>query len=202
VDNTTLANIGVILCMSCPAVVSAGICLLIWLQSRAALARINADLDRAQASAFDAQLTLWLSLVPTFTYRNEIEVEAKLLWALVTFAGYAPHQIALRVPVAVQVGRANANGQADWVLYADGRPCVVIEAKAPGQSLNGAVKAQARSYAYALNVPTYLLTNGHQIAIYRRGVQADQLILDCQISQIGNNWPAIAAAINPPDNSN
>lgn len=196
-----METVAALICLAGPAVV---VYIIVQHRSRQQIAALAADLAAAQNSACDAQCALWLTIAPTLTYRNEIEVEAKLVWPLVTFAGYAPHQIDLRVPVAVQVGRTMANGQADWVLWDSSRAAavLVVEAKGPGQSLNGPVQAQARSYAYALNAPRYLLTNGLVIAVYRRGVQGDQLEIEAPVAQLAAHWPALVAALNPTDNIN
>lgn len=77
------------------------------------------------------------------------------------------------------------------------RTIVVIEAKAPGQPLNGAVQSQARSYAFALGAPMFLLTNGSRLQIYRRGVQFDQLVVNCTVEELVEQWPVIVEALNP-----
>lgn len=191
-----------LICLVGPAAAVAVVSFFFWRRSRREIADIAARLAIAETSAIDAQRQQWLATVPGQTYRNEIEVETKFIGPLVSFVGYTPNQIALRVPIAVQVGRSAANGQADWVLYVEGRPRVVIEAKGPGQSLNGAVQGQARSYAYALNASTYLLTNGATVEVYRRGVQTDERLLAFPVAEIAGKWTALAAAIAPPDNYN
>lgn len=141
----------------------------------------------------------WLLSVPNIHYRNEFEVEVKFIAPLLDYLGFAPDQVDLRVPVSVQVGRNTATGTADWVLWTPGHtsPIVVIEAKAPGQPLNGATQGQARSYAFALGAPMFLLTNGSRLQIYRRGVQSDQLVVNCTVEELVEQWPAVVEALNP-----
>ncbi len=141
----------------------------------------------------------WLLSVPDIQYRNEFEVEVKFIAPLLDYLGFAPGQVDLRVNVSVQVGRNTATGTADWVLRSPdrSRPLVIIEAKAPGQSLNGAVQSQARSYAFALGAPMFLLTNGSRLQIYRRGVQTDQVVIDCTVEELVEQWPNIVEALNP-----
>ncbi len=163
---------------------------------------MNTLSDRVNVLSSEAREGLrlqWLLTLPTLQYRNELEVEVKFIAPLVDYLGFAPDQVDLRVPVSVQVGRNTATGTADWVLWtpAHTRPIVVIEAKAPGQPLNGAVQSQARSYAFALGAPMFLLTNGSRLQIYRRGVQTDQLVVNCTVEELVEQWPAIVDAINP-----
>lgn len=141
----------------------------------------------------------WLLTLPDIEYRNEVEVEVLFIAPLVEYLGFAADQVDLRINVSVQVGRNTATGTADWVLWTPGHtsPIVVIEAKAPGQPLNGAVQSQARSYAFALGAPMFLLTNGSRLQIYRRGVQLDQLVVNCTVEELVEQWPAIVDALNP-----
>lgn len=141
----------------------------------------------------------WLLSVPYLQYRNEFEVEVKFIAPLLDYLGFAPGQVDLRVNVSVQVGRNTATGTADWVLWSPdrSRPLVIVEAKAPGQSLNGAVQSQARSYAFALGAPMFLLTNGSRLQIYRRGVQTDQVVVNCTVEELVEQWPAVVEALNP-----
>lgn len=141
----------------------------------------------------------WLLSVPYLQYRNEFEVEVKFIAPLLDYLGFAPGQVDLRTNVSVQVGRNTATGTADWVLWSTdrSRPLVIVEAKAPGQPLNGAVQSQARSYAFALGAPMFLLTNGSRLQIYRRGVQLDQVVVDCTVEELVDQWAAIAEVLNP-----
>lgn len=198
----------IVICLVGPAVAAtAVVCFFFWRRSRHEVADLSAQLTdlsdqlaTAQSSATAAQRQQWLATVPGQTYRNEIEVEVKLIAPLAAFAGYDPANIAVRVPVSVQVGRNSANGQADWVLYANGKPRVVIEAKGPGEGLHNGVQGQARSYAFGLNAPLYLITNGVKLALYQRGVQEDQLILSCEIERLAEVWDRLAVAMSPPVN--
>lgn len=111
---------------------------------------------------------------------NEVEVESKLIVPLLIHLGYPLNQWQQRVTVAVPVGRNVTNGEADFVVYhPNGRVALVIEAKAPGVALDEMVQRQARSYAYALNAPHYLLANGQQLQLWQRGVEQDELVVEC-----------------------
>ena len=178
----------------------------LWIRDRRQIADLrwyrNTLSDRVNVLSSEAREGLrlqWLLTLPTLQYRNEFEVEVKFIAPLLDYLGFAPGQVDLRVNVSVQVGRNTATGTADWVLWSPdrSRPLVIVEAKAPGQPLNGAVQSQARSYAFALGAPLFLLTNGSRLQIYRRGVQSDQVVVDCTVEELVEQWPAIVEVLNP-----
>lgn len=142
----------------------------------------------------------WLRSIVDTTYRNEVEVEIKFIYPLMQFLGYEDKELQVRVPVAVQVGRQQVAAEADWLVTdsQQGRPTIVIEAKEPNQQLNGAVCEQARSYAYGLKVPTYMITNGNRLQIYQRGVVDDQCVVDCTMQELASSWDIIEQAIGRP----
>lgn len=143
----------------------------------------------------------WLEEIKTTSYRNEIEVEVKFIYPLVEQLGYKNTDFDIRVPVNIQVGRNRSRGEADWVLWnkrsgTDNQQArVVIEAKAPHQDLNEEVQAQARSYAFALNAPIYVNTNGRRIQIFHRGVQGDKCVVDCDVKELSKKWSEIRASL-------
>jgi hypothetical protein len=178
----------------------------LWIRDRRQIADLrwyrNTLSDRVNVLSSEAREGFrlqWLLTLPSLQYRNELEVEVKFIAPLVEYLGFAADQVDLRVNVSVQVGRNTATGTADWVLWtpAHTSPIVIVEAKAPGQPLNGAVQSQARSYAFALGAPMFLLTNGSRLQIYRRGVQSDQLVVDCTVEELVEQWPNIVEALNP-----
>lgn len=173
--------------------------LAIWLRGRSRIARLAADIQLLQQAPQEYQRQQWLAALPSVTYRNEIEVEVKFVAPLLHHLGYTPAQLDIRVSVAVQVGRQTNNGQADWIVWSADRrrPIAVVEAKKPTEPLIGYVLGQARSYAFALNAPLMILTNGQQLDIYRRGIQEDTLVVSTKINALAAHWPAIAAALQP-----
>ena len=139
----------------------------------------------------------WLRGLYDLQCRNEVEVEVKVIAPLVQFLGYELHQMHLRVPVRVQVGRQQVEGEADWVLdRADGSgPLVVIEAKAPSEQLDESVRAQARSYAFALLAPYYLLVNGRVLEVYELRTTGDEKLLSCPLTELGTHWSTLERII-------
>jgi len=142
----------------------------------------------------------WLKDIRRTSYRNEIEVEVKFIHPLLRFLGYDGNDFQIRVPVTVQVGRKQTRGEADWVIWgatpeSEHQAVIVIEAKEPGQQLDTTVQEQARSYAFGLNAPMYVLTNGRQLQVFRRGIQHDTCVVDCDVNSMLNSWTMIEQAI-------
>lgn len=144
----------------------------------------------------DATLALrdhWLATLPDLTYRNEVEVESKLIVPLLHHLGHPADQWQQRVKIDVPVGRNTHTGEADFVVREpNGRVTLIVEAKAPAAPLDAAAQAQARSYAYALNAPRYLLTNGRLLQLWQRGVVEDVIIVECAVAELAAVWEEIA----------
>ena len=147
----------------------------------------------------------------TREYLSEIEVEVKFIYPLVKFLGYSSDEFNLRKNVALKMGSQEAVGEVDWVLWDRGgaegerKPHVIIEAKAATRALDESVVAQARSYAFALGAPYYLVTNGRELVLYRRGVEKDESVVAINPSNITHklecsrkhNW-ALASSQDEP----
>jgi len=157
--------------------------------------------QRLKQNATQVSCDEWLKGVTHINYRNEIEVEMKFIYPLIRFLGYDSGAFQIRVPVKVKVGRKETKVEADWVIWSTAttggkrQALIVVEAKGPGQALDGAVQAQARSYAFGLNAPTYVLTNGRRLQVFRRGVQSDTCVVDCGVNDLVNTWAEVEYAI-------
>jgi len=145
----------------------------------------------------------WFRGIVDTSYRNETEVEVKFVYPLVRFLGYSNQSVDVRVPVEVRVGRKQIRGEADWVLWDrltdpdHPHAIAVIEAKAFAQPLDNQVQSQARSYAFGLDAPTYAITNGQRLQIFRRGIQSDDCLVDCTVDDLSSAWPAIQEVLGP-----
>ena len=164
-----------------------------------ALEHLTKKLER---EALEVSRDEWLKNLARVDYRNEIEVEVKFIHPLLQFLGYSNNAFQVRVSVNVQMGRQQTRGEADWVIWDTStisenqrRALVIIEAKEPGQQLNTTAQEQARSYAFGLNAPTYVLTNGRRLQIFRRGIQSDTCIVDCDVNGLSDSWARIEQAI-------
>jgi len=162
------------------------------------LQSLNRDL---QGDALEALRREWFREIADLAYRNETEVEVKLIYPLLRFLGYRAEDFQVRVAVTVQVGRQQITGEADWVVWSTAagsgsrRPHLVIEAKGPEEQLTNEAQAQARSYAFGLNAPLYLLTNGRRIQLFRREAQFDTCLLESELDALPSSWNVLAQAV-------
>ena len=136
----------------------------------------------------------WIQKLPIRNYENEIEVEIKFVLPLMMYLGYSLDEMRIRVPATIPAGTQSIDGKADWVITQeseDGTRKILIEVKSPDVSLNDAVKQQARSYAFALDIPKYVITNGRQIVVFERGVENDREILNLEVEEFEQEWNTI-----------
>ena len=141
------------------------------------------------STAQNAVRETWFNEIQNHDYSSELEVESKFVYPLMRHLGYSPADLRMRVSVEVRVGRQPVTGIADWVVYREGKPIIVIEAKEKRQDLNSLVQDQARSYCFALNCPSYVLTNGRQVQVFRRGVDSDIMVFSSLTSDLPSKWP-------------
>lgn len=73
--------------------------------------------------------------------------------------GYSEDRLRWAQPVEISFGRERKTKEADLVVYHDNKPVVTVEAKRPTESLQRAI-GQVDSYAFALQTPYSVLTNG------------------------------------------
>ncbi|MBX3000822.1 MAG: type I restriction enzyme HsdR N-terminal domain-containing protein [Caldilineaceae bacterium] len=136
----------------------------------------------------------WLNHLPGAIYENEAEVEAKFVFPLVQSLGYSVRDFSRRVPVGLRLGEQALAGEADWVLWEAAKPgadpsaLAVIEVSAPDQALDDGVQTRARSYAFGVGAPVYLITNGKQLQLFRRDVRTDPLLLECKVEEFAACW--------------
>lgn len=162
-------------------------------ESLAQIRRLESQRNILTSDALRAMRERWFVEAARAQYISELDVEIKVIYPLVRFLGYDVSQIKTRVSIGIQVGRQKMTGIADWVIYKaeTGKPFFVIEAKEQGQPLSGDEQGQARSYAYALSAPYYLVTNGRRFQVYERGVENDTLRLAFEVSQIAEHWDGL-----------
>lgn len=139
----------------------------------------------------------WCKEIDSAYYSSEVEVEIKFIYPFMRFLGYGISDLKTRISIEVPVGRQKIGGVADWVVYNHqyGKPFLVIEAKEPNQQLNKQVQEQARSYAFALNAPYYMLTNGREVAVFERRIDDDAKILHLGVKDLAHRWQQIEQAI-------
>lgn len=132
------------------------------------------------------------------TLRSERDVETKLIQPLFdTILGYPADDLRWSVPVSIQFGHEKKSKEADLVAYLDGRPVITVEAKSPKESLHRYLN-QVDSYAFYLQTPYSLITNGRHIIL--RGYYSFNSrinILDEDISDLAEkNWQSLINLIS------
>lgn len=193
-----IAIIALLLCVSSPIFFGVAIYLGVVLFNQKKNHELNvAELSRRinilSKDALSGLRLKWFDEIVVANYGNEVEVEIKFIYPFMRFLGYDISDLKTRVSVNVPVGRQKVTGIADWVVFKNqqGNPFLIIEAKEQNQKLNGAVQEQARSYAYALNVPFYMLTNGKEIFVFERKVDNDVCLFSLTVNNLPAQWQAI-----------
>lgn len=98
-------------------------------------------------------------------YSSERDVEAKLIQPLFhDVLGYPDEQLQWGRRVDFQMGRERRVKHADLVVNWGGRPVITVEAKRPTETLRSAF-SQADSYAFALQTPYSVITNGQELVL-------------------------------------
>ncbi|MFZ4662256.1 MAG: type I restriction enzyme HsdR N-terminal domain-containing protein [Caldilineaceae bacterium] len=137
---------------------------------------------------------LWFYELRNNSYQSEIDVEVKVVYPMLKYLGYLDKDVGLREQITIQVGRQQTRVEADWVVWgtkAMKRALFIVEAKTPTQLLDDSVQGQARSYAFGLNCQLYVLTNGHEVQIYRRGVERDECLCNFKLKEIQTHWTTL-----------
>ena len=98
-------------------------------------------------------------------YKSEREVEVKLLHPLFTdILGYPEDELDWAVPVQMNLGRERKVKEADLVAKYKGRNVITVEAKKPTEPVQ-AHMGQLDSYAFHLQTPYSIITNGRQFIL-------------------------------------
>ena len=143
----------------------------------------------------------WFDLIESRTFESEREVEYFFIQPLVEQLGYAEDDYSIGYSLFVYQGVKKTKAEADFVLF-DGKTrdnaLAVIEAKRPGKRLTDDDAGQARSYAIALSVPYYMLTNGDELRLYRfrAGMQQDVLLSTFKRSELRSRWVELSQRLN------
>lgn len=133
----------------------------------------------------------WIDKLYMLKYKNEIEVEIKFVFPLMMYLGYSLDEMRIRIPVTIQAGSQSIDCIADWVITQkseNGEKKTLIEVKSPKVALDYSVRKQAKSYAIALGIPRYVITNGRQIIVFERDVINDIEIMNLYIEEFEQEW--------------
>ncbi|VXB83425.1 conserved hypothetical protein [Massilia sp. 9I] len=116
--------------------------------------------------------SFWDTVTSVPTTSNEAAVELQIVMPLLFALGFGIDDIAAKVPVALKEGTKRGRPfEADFVAYSAAlhdrdTSLLVVEAKAPGESLDEARK-QGESYALALRAPGLLVTDGVHLQVWQ-----------------------------------
>jgi hypothetical protein len=126
---------------------------------------------------------------PTTGFKSEADVETRLVLPLLAALGYEPDDIEAKPSVVFQEGRKGRPPEADYITYY-GSPhdrdtsLVVVEAKAPGESLAYG-KTQGESYAANVRAPFLLLTNGETLVVWQwQTTMESTCVLDIPVASL------------------
>jgi hypothetical protein len=121
---------------------------------------------------------------------NEAAVELHVILPFLSALGFKTDEVAAKVPVELREGTKRGRPfEADFVAYSSAlhsrdTSLLVIEAKAPGGSLEEARK-QGESYAMALRAPALLVTDGLTLQVWHlQATLENRLVFDCPFSEL------------------
>lgn len=102
---------------------------------------------------------------PEMDYRNEREVEVRLLHPLFTRTlGYPETELDWALPIQMHFGRERRTKQADLIARYHGKPVITVEAKNPAEAVQAHL-GQVDSYAFHLQTPYSVITNGRHFVL-------------------------------------
>ena len=97
--------------------------------------------------------------------QTERDVETKLLGPLFRdVLEYPDDSLHWDEPISIILGREKKKKRADLVAYHNGQPVVIVEAKSPTEPIQSGI-GQVDSYAFALQTPYSVVTNGRQFVV-------------------------------------
>ncbi len=146
-----------------------------------------------------------------FNSLNETDIREEIIAPLLRYLGYrsgTSNNIVREQPLSYPkqfLGRKKQNdpilrGRADYICDVRGQVKWVIEAKAPGASLDKDAEEQSWSYANhpEIRAVYFCLTNGKEFQIFQtnRGAEADP-IFECRYEKMDSSLSAIKNILSP-----
>ena len=133
---------------------------------------------------------------------NEAVVEQRIVLPLLDALGYDLTDIVPKQGVALSQGTKRGRPfEVDFVVYSSAlhsrdTSLIVVEAKAPGVSLESALE-QGESYAMALRAPILLLTNGLQLQVWQlQPTLENKQIFACSLTELKAQRGSLEQLIN------
>lgn len=145
----------------------------------------------------------WFALMSSRSFESEREVEYNFVMPLVEKLGYVEADQSIGHSLITHQGSKKIKTEADIVLFDGGdrapaKALVVVEAKSPKKKLTNDAIGQARSYAFVLTTPLYVVTNGEEVRVWRfaGGFASDVQLLDFRRSELKERWSELFAVLN------
>jgi hypothetical protein len=146
----------------------------------------------------------WFETMATRQFESEDEVDSFFVIHLLEALGYLEADIAQGYAVPMAAGSLQRPGHADFAVF-DGAnraavsPLLVVESKAFGKKLTVRAFTQARSYAWWLSAPYYLVTNADDLLLFEYpGVpnQSEEAVMSFKRTQLQDRWSEFAGRLH------
>jgi type I restriction enzyme M protein len=132
------------------------------------------------------------------SFRTERDVEVNLIAPLFRdVLGYPENELEWAKKVRVTFGRETRTKEADLVAHYKGSPVIAVEAKKPTEAVRSGLN-QVDSYAFALQTPYSIVTNGQQFVL--RGYYSFNSrinVIDASVADLRNeHWAKVRNLIS------
>lgn len=135
-------------------------------------------------------------------YADRLEVNTKFVYPFLQYLGYPDHALLQDRTITFQADEKRITGAIDWVVYRFDRlqrtePAFIILTVDPKRGIDRTSEEKARSLAYGLSVPIYVVTNGKQLRIYSRGVRPISPRINANVVDFPFLWATIVSELDP-----
>lgn len=146
----------------------------------------------------------WFETMATRPFESESEVDSFFVIPLLLALGYSEDDMAQGYAVPMPAGCLERPGHADFAVF-DGAnraavsPLLVVESKAFRKKLTVRAFTQARSYAWWLSAPYYLVTNADDLLLFEHpgGPQpSEEAVMSFKRTQLQDKWSEFAGRLH------
>ena len=137
----------------------------------------------------------WFKSLEKRVFASEREVEQYFIAPILKKLNYTDEDCAIGFRLNIYSGVKKERKEVDFAVF-DGllrekeKALVVVEAKSSEKKLTDDAFGQARSYAFALSTPYYIVTNGNQIIVFlfRGGQVKDNEVMNFTRQEFREKW--------------
>ncbi len=137
----------------------------------------------------------WFEAIETRVFASEREVEQYFIAPILKNLDYTDEDCAVGFRLNIYSGVKKERKEVDFAVF-DGslrekeNALMVVEAKSSEKKLTDDAFGQARSYAFALSTPYYVVTNGNQIIVFlfRGGQVKDNEVMTFTRQELREKW--------------